>query len=101
MHTVMPDVCFRDAMETLLGPVFRRLTSSVTPEHRFQDPMFLSSPVPAHLVACVDIPPYKLVYNGELCDGKWVGWEFDAHEVRMDHRNRHWTLTGDNSWVAD
>lgn len=88
-------------MEALLGPVFSRLTGSVTPEHRFQDPVLSSSPMPAHLVARVDIPPYTLVYNAEPCDGKWVGWEFDAHEVRLDQQRKYWTLTGDNAWVAD
>lgn len=86
MQIVMLDARFQDAMEMLLGPVFSRLSSIATPEH---------------LVACVNIPPYRLVYNAELCDGKWVDWEFDAHEVRLDRRQQYWTLVGDNVWVAD
>lgn len=88
-------------METLLGPVFSRLTNNVTPEFRFSDPLFSNSPMPAHLVACVNIPPYRLVYNAEPSNGKWISWEFDAHEVRLEQQRKYWTLTSDNVWVAD
>lgn len=84
-----------------MATVFSRLTSSVTPEHQFSDPILSSSPMPAHLEACANIPPYRLVYNAEPHGEKWMSWEFDAHEVRMDEQHKYWTLTSDNVWVAD
>lgn len=73
-------------METLLAPVFLRLTTTITDYD---------------LVASVDIPPYKLVYNADLCGGKWVDFEFGAHEVRMEGQNKYWTLWHDNEWIKD
>lgn len=72
-------------MEALLGPVFSRLTSKVMDEQ---------------LVTFVDIPPYKVVYNAELCGGKWVDCEFGTHEVRLEGQDKYWVLWH-GSWVND